>query len=98
MEHEGGKYKLLPAAERRASLEGSLGKDLERRGSAMEPIGITPVYFTRSLLSAQLSKRKGMLLSCLCATHVAVKSCPSGNVGRSDNHHGEKQSLLRLPL
>ncbi|OJH40713.1 BMP family lipoprotein [Cystobacter ferrugineus] len=43
VKYEGGGYKDLTPEERQASLQGSLGQDLARRDSPVEPLGITPV-------------------------------------------------------
>ncbi|WNG19696.1 BMP family protein [Cystobacter fuscus] len=43
VKYEGGGYKELGPEERQASLQGSLGQDLARRDSPVEPLGITPV-------------------------------------------------------
>jgi basic membrane protein A len=43
VKYEGGGYTDLTPDERQASLQGSLGQDLARRDSPVEPLGITPV-------------------------------------------------------
>jgi basic membrane protein A len=43
VKYEGGGYTDLTPEERQASLQGSLGQDLARRDSPVEPLGITPV-------------------------------------------------------